>query len=145
MPVTGLRDARRFHSHLTTEVSKDLAERAVARAARVGAAYSDLLTPVDTSFLINSRFIRIDRIPGGGFKAMIGYTAKYAAAVHEMKGTMKGLPRKNFGTTKAGQAFGGGTGVGNYWDPNAEPQFLRKGFENNFQEIDKIVRDTFKK
>jgi len=47
----------------------------------------------------------------------VGYTASYAARVNAAGGTLKGKPRPD--------------GSGNYWDPDAEPYFLRKGFERD--------------
>lgn len=101
------------------------AERAATRITMTIEAYSMALTPVDTGNLINSigRTVQplSDRVIG-----TVYYGARYAKWVHNMSGKLKGQPRADFGVTRAGVAFGGGTGQGNYWDPNAEPQFLLK-------------------
>ncbi len=60
---------------------------------------------------------------GGKISVIVGYKAKYALNVHEMtKMTLKGKPRADFGKTKAGVSFGGGTGKGKYWDPQGKAQ-----------------------
>ena len=71
-----------------------------------------------------------------------------------MPGTLKGQPREHFGKTnnlsdfgpKQVIEFGGGTGKGKYWDPNAEPEFLRKAFEdpNNADDIYKEIVEGYK-
>jgi hypothetical protein len=120
---------------------KDIAgrrtENAVYAYLKAGADFSMTMTPVDTSNLINS--LHAPQIQHRRRKTVgrVGYTANYAAAVHNAPGTLKGQPRADFGRTsnhsEAGPmrsvTFGGGTGKGNYWDPNAEPGFLTKGFE----------------
>lgn len=144
MAVTGLSSARRFTTTLVANVTERRAERAVTVALIIGQGGAAALTPIDTSFLINSQFRRITRKPGGGYSGMVGYTARYAAAVHGMSGKLKGQPREHFGVTREGVQFGGGTGVGNYWDPDAEPMFLTKGFERNLRAIDEQVRRAFR-
>lgn len=139
MPVTGITQRRKFTSDITKEIAEIRLERGVTAALMTGQAFASLLTPVDTSFLINSQFreIKVDkekRVVG-----TVGYTAHYASAVHGMSGKLKGQPRGHFGKTKDGKEFGGGTGNGNYWDPQAEPGFLTKGFEDNRQQIDEAM------
>ena len=101
------------------------AERAATRIAMTIEAYSMALTPVDTSNLINSIGRNIQPL-GNKVVGTVYYGAQYAKWVHNMPGKLKGQPRADFGTTRTGVAFGGGTGKGRYWDPNAEPQFLKK-------------------
>lgn len=116
-----------------------MSERAVYNVLQAGAAYSDMLTPVDTSNLINSRYAPQIQRSDGKVSGTVGYTAEYAAAVHNMSGKLKGQPREAFG--KAG--FGGGTGNGTYWSPDAEPKFLEKGFEMVKPEIPAILRASY--
>lgn len=128
-------------------ISDDLAPKAITAALIVGGGHAAVMVPVDTGTLVNSQF-RIVEKGSKGWNGRMGYTANYAAAVHAMKGKLKGQPRGNFGMTgnqsSAGpqqpRAFGGGTGQGNYWDPQGEPQFLTKGFEDNRKEIDAVVK-----
>lgn len=98
-------------------------ERALTGAASILEVASANITPIDTSTLINSQYMIVDKGPKG-WQARVGYTAEYAAALHRLKGKLKGKPRAHFGVTAEGKQFGGGTGVGNYWDPNGEPHFL---------------------
>lgn len=138
MAVTGLSQAIKKSNQLKVEVAERRAARAATAGAIVGQAYAQMLTPIDTSNLINSQYRRMEK-RGNVWRALIGYTAAYAAAVHAASGKLKGQPRAHFGTTRAGVDFGGGTGVGNYWDPDAEPGFLTKGFEDHRAEIDEAV------
>lgn len=131
-------------------INSELELIATQRTARVmqeisitGAAYAAAITPIDTSNLINSQYRQLQKIPNG-YEARVGYSANYAAAVSQMKGKLKGQPREDFGKTRSGVSFGGGTGKGRYWDPNAEPDFLRKGFENAAPEIQEIIKRGYK-
>ncbi|MCP5727104.1 HK97 gp10 family phage protein, partial [Klebsiella pneumoniae] len=45
-----------------------------------------------------------------------------------------------FGKTREGTEFGGGTGKGNYWDPHGEPQFLKKGFDEERDAITAVIK-----
>lgn len=125
MPIRGINEVRDKLRNLEKGVIHPKAVKAVTEVMIVAAGYAASLTPIDTSNLINSQYREI-KLSGRKIIGTIGYTASYAAAVHEMSGKLKGKPRAMFGNA----GFGGGTGVGNYWDPDAEPGFLRKAFEN---------------
>lgn len=106
------------------------AERAAHVAGSIIGGYASLMTPVDTtSKLINSHYRTVNK-EGKRVVAAIGYTAKYAAAVHNAPGTLKGKPRR--------------TGKGNYWDPDAEPKFLAKAATENMDEINAAVMKAMK-
>lgn len=122
MPVTGITERRRFTANITKEIAEVRLERGVTAALITGQAFASILTPIDTSFLINSQYRDVRVINGKSVKGAVGYTANYAAAVHERSGKGKGKPRAN--------------GNGNYWDPSAEPGFLTKGFEENKAAVD---------
>ena len=114
---------------LTDRLRDIEAEKMPAMSRAIGTAISDqaaLKTPVDTSTLINSRYVVVTDYLGL-IETKVGYSANYARAVHDMPGTLMGQPRADFGSTADGVAFGGGTGKGRYWDPNAEPKFLEIG------------------
>lgn len=130
MPMRGVKEAKASTKALVGRIAGDLTERTVTEILIIGAGYASILTPVDTSLLINSQYRHVTHVFGATF-GRVGYTAAYAAAVNAMSGKLKGQPRADFGVTRAGVAFGGGTGVGNYWDPGGEPDFLRKGFERD--------------
>lgn len=89
---------------------------------------ASVITPIDTSTLVNSRYIDFDT-SGGRITAKVGFSAAYAAFVHDAPGKLKGQPRAHFGATREGKQFGGGTEQGVYWGPGGEPQFLKKGLE----------------
>jgi hypothetical protein len=74
------------------------------------------MTPRETSNLINSQYRDVQQ-SGTRVTGRIGYTAEYAAAVHEAPGTLLGTntPRPS--------------GKGVVWGPSGEPEFLRKGAE----------------
>jgi len=139
MPVTGITQRRKFTTDITKEIVEIRLERGVTAALMTGMAFASLLTPIDTSFLINSQYRDIKVNKDKSVVGSVGYTASYAASVHGMSGKLKGQPRGMFGKTKAGVEFGGGTGKGNYWDPSAEPGFLTKGFDDNRAMIDEAM------
>lgn len=115
------------------------AERSVIRILITIEGYSMELTPVDTSNLINSIGREVQPLQDS-VAGWVYYGAKYAKWVHDMPGTLKGQPRADFGVTRDGTSFGGGTGVGNYWDPNAEPKFLKKaGDRANREDAQRII------
>lgn len=143
MSYMQISQALRFTEKITQEIAVVRAERAVTVALAIGGAYATLLTPVDTSFLRNSQMRKVE-VRGSKVIGAVIYTAKYALAVHNAKGTLKGKPRGSFGKTKDGREFGGGTGNGNYWDIGGEPGFLKKGFNNNLDKIDAAVKKAFK-
>lgn len=122
--------------HLMMRMRGPAAERAVTEMQIQAMQYSDEITPIDTGNLINSRYRNVRRALNDSVIGVAGYTAEYAAFVHESSGKLRGQPREHFGRTRAGEEFGGGTGVGNYWDPSAEPQFLQKG-------IDKMISEDY--
>ena len=131
MAIKGMAQVRKnLRQQLTLAIPSD-AERAMHIATSIIGGYATLMTPVDTSNLINSQY-RIVKNTGTKVVAAIGYTAKYAAAVHEKPGTLRGA-----GVMRA-------SGRGNYWDPDAEPQFLSKAGDENLAEIDNAVERAMK-
>ncbi len=129
MTTRGIERIIKNTRRVTSKISSDDTERAVYAILSHGAAVAATLTPVDTSTLINSQYAPQIRQSQGKTTGHVGYTAEYAYWVHEMPGKLKGLPRADFGQTREGVGFGGGTGGGYYWGPNAEPKFLEKGME----------------
>lgn len=121
MPVKGLREVRQSLKRITGEISGPMAEKALTEVMIVAAGYAATMTPIDTSNLINSQFRQITN-SGSKVSAMLGYTAAYAAAVHDAKGTLKGTNTPRSATDPS---------RGNVWDPDAEPEFLRKAFEDS--------------
>ncbi|HAW7813108.1 hypothetical protein AM272_05375 [Escherichia coli] len=138
MPIKGVKRVRERIKQELKEIADKKTAEVLWRVGMIGGGYAALLTPVDTSFLINSQYQEIDNTPAG-MQLRLGYTARYAEWVHDMPGKLKGQPRENFGRTSDGVEFGGGTGNGEYWDPNAEPEFLRKGIDENLGEITREI------
>jgi hypothetical protein len=119
MAVIGLQSARRKTRQLASNISVIRAERAIKAALITGSGYAAILTPVDTSFLINSRVTKIEGRGFGLLRGTLGYMANYAAAVHDPK-------RKQ-----------------TFKKPGAEKEFLRKGFDDNRPAIDAAVMKAF--
>lgn len=138
MPIKGVKRVRERIKQELKEIADKKTAEVLWRVGMIGGGYAALLTPVDTSSLINSQYQEIDNTPAG-MQLRLGYTARYAEWVHDMPGKLKGQPRENFGRTSDGVEFGGGTGNGKYWDPNAEPEFLRKGIDENLGEITREI------
>ena len=113
MPVQGLSQARQATKREISAMDRK-AERAVTAALIIGAGYAANMTPIDTSFLINSQYRTVKK-RYGGYSGLMGYTAAYAAAVHSPA---------NY------QIF---RRVG------AKKLFLARGFNDNRAEIDRIV------
>lgn len=96
--------------------------------------------PVDYGVLRNSAFSQISPVTFKGYPVVtVGFTAKYAAWVHEMPMTLKGKPRAHFGKTREGASFGGGSGKGVYWQ-GGENKFLEKAVKWNVKEILNIIK-----
>lgn len=128
MPVKGIKQVRQNMSRTLGEISGQKAERAITEALIIGAGMAATLTPVDTSNLINSQF-RIVRRAADGVHGQMGYTANYAAAVHNASGKLDGQPRDPNDSSR-----------GDFWDPNAEPEFLTKGFEMTRADIEAAIK-----
>lgn len=146
MPVRGGKTVRRNMRRLVHEIADDLTSTVVKEILIIGEGYAAALTPVDTSNLINSGFRTVTNTATGAV-GLVGYTADYAAAVHGMSGKLKGEPRDSvasFGTSDGRTAFA--SNKGKFWDPNAEPEFLKKGFERDGKtEIEAHIKRRYKR
>lgn len=129
MPVKGIDRVRGGFKLRVEKITGDMTERAVFNVLQAGAGYAATMTPVDTSNLINSQTApQIEQV-NGRTTGSIGYTAAYAKFVHDASGKLKGKPR--------------GNGNGEYWDPDGEPRFLEKGFEQAKADIPAILKATY--
>jgi hypothetical protein len=88
--------------------------RGMVQSLVLGASEASVLTPIDTSNLLNSQF-RDVRTEGTKVVGTVGYTAEYAAAVHDPD--VKQVFRR----------------------ASAEKEFLRKGFENAEPNIRAVI------
>ncbi|MFT8276601.1 hypothetical protein ACMSSJ_13820 [Kerstersia gyiorum] len=105
-------------------------EEAISAILTSGAGKAKTMTPISTSNLINSQYAPQIEQGQGKTTGHIGYTASYAGAVHGIENPSSGRPRPN--------------GNGNFWDPNAEPEFLAKGFEEIKPQIPAILARIYK-
>ena len=95
------------------------AARGMVQGLILGASEASVLTPIDTSNLLNSQFRSIEK-QGTKIVGSVGYTAEYAAAVHDPD------HKQNF--TRA----------------TAEKEFLKKGFERAEPNIRAVVIGSIK-
>lgn len=136
MPVKGLKEVRQRLKKEMENISGTLPEKTLLEVLIVASGFAATMTPIDTSNLINSQFRRVET-SGTKVKGIMGYTAEYAAAVHEKPGTLlnTNTPRSKSDPSR-----------GNVWDPDAEPEFLRKAFEDPDAraDIDAVVKRRMK-
>lgn len=125
MPVKGITEAKRNTRRLIGKIEGELSESTLTDVLRIGQGYATLMTPVDTANLRNSQYRHIQK-SADGLHGRVGYTAAYAAAVHDAPGTLRGEPRAN--------------GNGNYWDDEGEPGFLDKAFVEGRSDMKAAIR-----
>lgn len=132
MAIDGLEDVRRALLNEARKITEVRARKTVTEVLIQAAGYAATMTPIDTSNLINSQY-RVVKISEDSVSGMLGYTAAYAAAVHDAAGTYKG---RNIMRDKKDP------GRGVFWAPDGEPQFLRKAFEqaDSIRDIEAIVK-----
>lgn len=132
MPVKGLKEVRQQLRTTFGNIKGPMVEKAIVEVLITAGGFAATMTPIDTSNLINSGYRKITAM-NTKVVGVIGYTAAYAAAVHDKKGTTMGknVPRSTADPSR-----------GNFWDPNAEPEFLRKAFEEPDARaaIDEVMR-----
>ena len=95
------------------------AARGVTQALILGASEASVMTPVDTSTLLNSQFRSVAK-DGSRIVGTVGYTAEYAKYVHD---------------PNVKQRFRRST---------AEKEFLRKGFEEAEPNIRAVIAGAIK-
>ena len=95
------------------------AARGVTQALILGASEASVMTPVDTSTLLNSQFRSVAK-DGSKIVGTVGYTAEYAKYVHD---------------PNIKQRFRRST---------AQKEFLRKGFEESEQNIRAVIAGAIK-
>lgn len=142
MPVTGLDQVVGRLKLVMDEAKGERTNKAITEMLIIGGENSAVLTPIDTSTLINSQGRELWATATGQSGALY-YGAKYAKWVHNMPGTLKGQLRNHFGRTRAGVNFGGGTLGGRYWDPDAEPKFLEKGMQQMAVDAEAILKKHY--
>ncbi|WP_312740449.1 HK97 gp10 family phage protein [Cedecea neteri] len=123
--VKGVSQAKQKLDALLGEVQGRKVGRAIKSALFIIGADAATMTPIDTSYLVNSQYQEL-LVNGTRVTGRVGYSANYAVYVHEASGKLKGRPRAN--------------GSGNYWDPSGEPKFLEKAFKDNSDKVAAIIR-----
>jgi hypothetical protein len=93
--------------------------RTMTQVLILGASEASVLTPIDTSFLLNSQYKDV-RVEGDKVIGSVGYTADYAKPVHDPE------VKQNFRRA------------------TAQKEFLRKGFERAKPNIDKVIAGGLK-
>jgi hypothetical protein len=136
MPVRGLKEVRQQLKRVFGDISGPRAEKTLTEVLITAAGFAATMTPIDTSNLINSQYRKITAY-GTRVVGAIGYTAAYAAAVHDAPGTLLGTntPRSTSDPSR-----------GNVWDKDGEPEFLRKAFEDTDARaaIDAVIKRGMK-
>lgn len=95
------------------------AARGVTQALILGASEASVMTPVDTSTLLNSQFRNVAK-DGSKIVGTVGYTAEYAKYVHDPNVKQK------------------------FRRSTAEKEFLRKGFEESEPNIRAVIAGAIK-
>nr|WP_216819617.1 hypothetical protein [Paenalcaligenes hominis] len=106
MAIRGVEQTKRNYHHLVQSIDQKRTETAVYAVLSQGSALAQTMTPMDTGNLAQSQYAPQINQRLGVTTGKVGYTARYAHAVHEAPGVLKGLPRAHFGTTRAGVHFG---------------------------------------
>ncbi len=95
------------------------AARGMTQALVLGASEASVMTPIDTSTLLNSQY-RDVQVSGGTVRGRVGYTAEYALPVHDPDNPQ------------------------NFRRSTAEKEFLRKGFERAEPNIRAVITGAIK-
>lgn len=113
--IKGVRQAQQNLDKLIGDIQGRKAARAIQSALIIGSSCAALYTPIDTSTLINSQFREMS-INGTRVVGRVGYTASYAAYVHDPN-----IPQ-------------------NFRRATAQKEFLTKGFEDERDVIDRTIK-----
>ena len=115
--MAGQKKLRSAFDRYVKKVTEQQTEKAVTMLLIQIQLRSATMVPVATGNLINSEFRRT--MPTmTGWSGEVGYGAGYAKYVHDATGKLLG---------KNQQRSASNPGLGNAWDPNGQPEFLKKG------------------
>lgn len=95
------------------------AARGMTQALILGASEASVLTPIDTSTLLNSQYRQVQK-DGSKVVGTVGYTASYALSVHDPANPQ------------------------NFRRATAEKEFLKKGFENAEPNIRAVIKGAIR-
>lgn len=112
--VKGIKQVARKVNRAIDNIQDRKIVRALTSAMIIGGSQAAIYTPIDTSYLINSQFREIV-INGTRITGRVGYTANYAAYVHDPS-----IPQ-------------------NFRRSTAQKEFLTKGFEDERELIGRTI------
>jgi len=112
--VKGVKQVARKVNRAIDNIQDRKVVRALTSAMIIGGSQAAIYTPIDTSYLINSQFREIV-VNGTRITGRVGYTASYAAYVHDPS-----IPQ-------------------NFRRSTAQKEFLTKGFEDERELIDRTI------
>lgn len=117
--VRGIEKAKRMTAELIGEIQAKKVNRAMYRSLKTVALQSAHYTPEDTGTLVNSQYTET-LVRGKRLIGRVGYSANYALFVHDpsVKQTFK--------------------------KPSARKEFLKLGFEESKEEIDRIIEEEMR-
>lgn len=95
------------------------AARGMTQALVLGASEASVLTPIDTSTLLNSQFRKVDK-QGDRIVGTVGYTADYALPVHDPANPQ------------------------NFRRASARKEFLKEGFERAEPNIRAVLKGSIR-
>lgn len=102
-----------------TQTVQHRAARGMTAALILGASEASVLTPIDTSTLLNSQYRDVKK-DGDAVTGRVGYTAEYAQAVHDPDNKQ------------------------NFRRPSAQKEFLKHGFERAELSIRAVLTGALK-
>lgn len=113
--VRGIQQAKRNLDALIGDIQGRRAVRALQSALIIGSSQAAIFTPIDTSTLLNSQYRELS-VNGARLTGRVGYTASYAAYVHDPS-----IPQ-------------------NFRRATAQKEFLTKGFEDSKDAITRAIK-----
>lgn len=117
--VKGTQDCINQLNSIIGDVQSRKAVRAIQSALLIGGTRAALYTPIDTSMLINSQYREIF-VNGTRLTGRVGYSANYAAYVHDPNHPMK------------------------FRRSTARKEFLYEGFKDERETINQVIRQELR-
>lgn len=112
--VKGVKQVSRKVNRAIDNIQDRRIVRALTSAMIIGSSQAAIYTPIDTSYLLNSQFREIV-VNGARITGRVGYTARYAAYVHDPS-----IPQR-------------------FRRATAKKEFLTKGFEETQDLINRTI------
>lgn len=99
--VKGMAEAKRGLEAIINDVKGRKIVRGIRASLMLVGTEAAVMTPIDTSNLINSQYQDVNLL-GTKVVGTIGYSAEYAAYVHDASGKLKGKPRSSVAAFQTG-------------------------------------------